>query len=85
MVLDFAAQRRQRLAARRSGFYFFPPHTFYTSNPLQVADYVLIDMKYDGDTPTLKPALQTLQTSSDWKLLANRDGYLMYGKVSHLP
>ncbi len=72
------------LAGRRTGFYFFPPHTFYTNNPLEVANYVLIDVKSDGGNADLKPSLQTIQTSADWKLLANRDGYLLYGKVDHL-
>ena len=73
------------LAGRRTGFYFFPPHTFYTSDPMKVADYILIDQKSDGGGDSFQAALQTLQQSPRWKMLADRDGYLLFSKISKQP
>lgn len=59
--------------ARREYFYFFPPHQFYTSNPVEVADYILIDKRSDGDNPAVKKLLE----SGDWKVLFDKDDYML--------
>lgn len=59
--------------AQREGFYFFPPHEFYTNNPVEMADYILIDLRTDGDDPVVPK----LRKSADWQVLFNQDDYLL--------
>lgn len=67
-------------AAQRTGFYFFPPHPFYTSNTYDVAQYILVDARADGATPEVKQGLDELRSSTGWQLVAERDGYVLFQK-----
>jgi uncharacterized membrane protein len=67
-------------AGQRQGFYFFPPHEYYTHNTFEVSEYLLIDAQADGNTPGVKAGLEQLQNKPGWKLVAQRDGYLLYQK-----
>lgn len=67
-------------AGRRQGFYFFPPHEYYTHNTFEVSEYLLIDAQADGNTPGVKAGLIQLQNNPAWQLVAQRDGYMLYHK-----
>lgn len=67
-------------AGQRRGFYFFPPHEYYTHNTFEVAEYLLIDAQADGNTPGVKAGLAQLQNNPAWRLVAQRDGYVLYQK-----
>jgi hypothetical protein len=67
-------------ASRRREFYYFPPHEFYTSNPLEVADYLLIDEIADRGDPGIQEMLVKLRQSAEWESVLQRDGYLLYKK-----
>lgn len=67
-------------AGRRQGFYFFPPHTFYTDNTFEVSDYILIDVRADGAGQAVQAGLERLKRESAWELIAERDGYVLYRK-----
>lgn len=59
--------------SQREHFYFFPPHEFYTNNPVQVADYILIDLRTDGDASVVPQ----LRRDPAWQVLYNADDYLL--------
>lgn len=67
-------------AAQREGFYFFPPHQFYTNNSYEVAQYILIDARADGGNAEIKQGLDSLRTSPDWELVQESDGYVLFQK-----
>jgi uncharacterized membrane protein len=67
-------------AGQREGFYFFPPHEYYTHNTFQVSQYILVDAQADGNTPSVREGLQRLQHDAAWELMVQRDGYELYRK-----
>jgi len=67
-------------AGQRRGFYFFPPHEYYTHNTFEVAQYILVDVQADGNTPSVKAGLEQLLQDANWQEIAKRDGYALYQK-----
>jgi uncharacterized membrane protein len=67
-------------AGQRKGFYFFPPHQYYTNNTFEVSDYILVDVRSDGNGAPVKQGLERLRSLANWELVGDRDGYVLYRK-----
>jgi hypothetical protein len=71
-------------AARRAGFYFFPPHQYYTDNTFEVAEYILVDVASDGRNEAVQAGLERLKNGARWELVQEREDFLLYHKKTGL-